>query len=62
MKILAVDDSPSMLEILVSTIGEAGHRVLEAGTGAEAMKVLATDFLREVNFRAKRDPPQSTIV
>mgnify|MGYP001262295200 CR=1 FL=1 len=43
MKILAVDDSPTMLEILVSTLGEAGHNVLEAGNGAEAMKLLAGD-------------------
>jgi two-component system chemotaxis response regulator CheY len=43
MKILAVDDSPTMLEILVSTLGEAGHNVLEADNGAEAMRVLAQD-------------------
>lgn len=43
MKILAVDDSPTLLEILVSTLVEAGHDVLEAGDGAEAMKVLAVD-------------------
>ncbi len=43
MKILAVDDSPTLLEILVSTLAEAGHDVLEAGDGAEAMKVLAVD-------------------
>lgn len=43
MKILAVDDSPTMLEILVSTLGEAGHSVLEATNGAEAMMVLAGD-------------------
>jgi two-component system, chemotaxis family, chemotaxis protein CheY len=40
MKILAVDDSPTMLEILVSTLDEAGYSVLEAGNGADAVKVL----------------------
>ena len=43
MKILAVDDSPTMLEILASTLGEAGHQVLEAANGAEALKVLTVD-------------------
>ena len=43
MKILAVDDSPTLLEILVATLAEAGHDVLAAGDGAEAMKVLAAD-------------------
>lgn len=41
MKILAVDDSPTMLEILSSTLGEAGHEVLEADNGAGAIKVLS---------------------
>ncbi|MGH6907483.1 MAG: response regulator [Aestuariivirga sp.] len=41
MKILAVDDSPTLLEIVVSTLDEAGHEVLQAGNGAEALKVLA---------------------
>ncbi len=43
MKILAVDDSPTMLEILSSTLGEAGHAVVEAGNGAEAMKNMTDD-------------------
>jgi two-component system, chemotaxis family, chemotaxis protein CheY len=42
MKILAVDDSPTMLEILTSTLQEAGHHVLEAENGAEAIKVLSS--------------------
>jgi two-component system, chemotaxis family, chemotaxis protein CheY len=41
MKILAVDDSPTMLEIISATLDEAGHSVLEAGNGAEAIKVMA---------------------
>ena len=43
MKILAVDDSPTMLEILSSTLIEAGHSVVEAGNGAEALEKLGDD-------------------
>jgi two-component system, chemotaxis family, chemotaxis protein CheY len=41
MKILAVDDSPTMLEILVSTLNDVGHEVLQAENGAAAVKVLS---------------------
>jgi two-component system, chemotaxis family, chemotaxis protein CheY len=43
MKILAVDDSPTMLEILSTTLAEAGHSVVEAGNGAEALRQLGGD-------------------
>lgn len=43
MKILAVDDSPTMLEILSTTLVEAGHSVVEAGNGAEGLKKLDDD-------------------
>lgn len=43
MKILAVDDSPTMLEILSTTLVEAGHSVVEAGNGAEGLKKLDGD-------------------
>jgi two-component system chemotaxis response regulator CheY len=41
MKILAVDDSPTMLQILTTTLHEAGHVVEEASNGAEAVKKLS---------------------
>jgi two-component system, chemotaxis family, chemotaxis protein CheY len=42
MKILAVDDSPTMLEILVSTLNDEGHQVLQAENGEAAVKVLSS--------------------
>ncbi|MDP8998448.1 MAG: response regulator [Pseudomonadota bacterium] len=44
MKILAVDDSATMLEILANTLHEAGHAVVEASNGAEAIKCLSADI------------------
>ena len=44
MRILAVDDSPTMLEILSSTLIEAGHSVVEAGDGSEGLKKLGDDI------------------
>jgi two-component system, chemotaxis family, chemotaxis protein CheY len=44
MKILAVDDSPTMLEILATTLQEAGHAVVEAANGAEAVTRLSDDI------------------
>jgi two-component system chemotaxis response regulator CheY len=44
MKILAVDDSPTMLEILSSTLNEAGYAVVEATNGAEAIHRLSDDI------------------
>lgn len=43
MKILTVDDSPTMLEILTTTLIEAGHSVVEAGNGAEGLEKLESD-------------------
>ena len=43
MKILAVDDSPTMLEILSATLIEAGHAVIEAGNGADGLAKLDDD-------------------
>lgn len=40
MKILAADDSPTMLEILATTLREGGHDVVQADNGAEALKRL----------------------
>ena len=44
MKILAVDDSATMLEILANTLHEAGHAVVEATNGAEAIKCWSADI------------------
>ena len=38
-KILAVDDSASMRQMVSFTLKGAGHNVVEAGDGAEALKV-----------------------
>lgn len=43
MKILAVDDSPTMLEILSVTLVEAGHSVVEAENGSMALKKLDSE-------------------
>ncbi len=40
MQILIVDDDPVELELLRNALAEAGHKVLVAGNGAEAMDVL----------------------
>jgi CheY-like chemotaxis protein len=39
--IIAVDDSPSTRRIVVDTLKEAGHAVMEAENGIEALKVLS---------------------
>jgi two-component system chemotaxis response regulator CheY len=39
--IIAVDDSPSTRRIVVDTLQEAGHDVMEAENGIEALKVLS---------------------
>jgi two-component system chemotaxis response regulator CheY len=36
-KILAVDDSPSMRQMVKLTLGGAGYEVMEAGNGAEGL-------------------------
>jgi len=40
LRILAVDDEPTVLEALADTLGEDGHRVLTAGSGREALTLL----------------------
>jgi CheY-like chemotaxis protein len=40
LRILAVDDEPTVLEALADTLGEDGHRVLTAGGGREALTLL----------------------
>ncbi len=40
MNILTVDDSLTMLEMVVSTLAEAGHKVFDADNGARAMELL----------------------
>jgi two-component system, chemotaxis family, chemotaxis protein CheY len=40
MKILAVDDSPSLLNFLVSYLKESGHEVVEAPNGRVAADLL----------------------
>jgi signal transduction histidine kinase len=40
LKILVVDDEPTVLEALADTLAEDGHRVLRAGSGREALAVL----------------------
>jgi two-component system chemotaxis response regulator CheY len=39
--IIAVDDSPSTLRMVVDTLKAAGHIVMEAKNGAEALEVLS---------------------
>jgi two-component system chemotaxis response regulator CheY len=39
--IIAVEDSPSTRRIVVDTLKEAGHAVMEAENGIEALKVLS---------------------
>jgi len=39
--IMAVDDSPSTRRIIVDTLKTAGHTVMEADNGVEALKILA---------------------
>jgi two-component system chemotaxis response regulator CheY len=41
-KILAVDDSPTMRNMVSFTLKEAGCEVLEAGNGKDAMQLLET--------------------
>jgi PAS domain S-box-containing protein len=41
-RILVVDDHPANRQLLVTILGYAGHRMLEAGDGAEALDILAT--------------------
>jgi two-component system, chemotaxis family, chemotaxis protein CheY len=43
MKILAVDDSPTVREMLVSTLVRAGHKVLDADDGMRALALLARE-------------------
>ena len=40
--ILAVDDSPSMRKMVVSTLGRAGYDVLYADDGQEALEIAKT--------------------
>ena len=41
MKILAVDDSPTLLDILSTTLSAAGHAVETASDGQQALAILA---------------------
>jgi two-component system chemotaxis response regulator CheY len=41
-KILAVDDSPSMRQLVKLTLGGAGYEVMEAGDGAEGLSKART--------------------
>ena len=40
--VLAVDDSVSLRRLLASTLASAGHEVVEAGNGADALAALKT--------------------
>ena len=71
--ILVVEDDPDVQRMLITTLSRAGHQVLAAGSGEEALKVLAsqaetidlvmTDMImggmngRELAERAARDYP-----
>ena len=41
--ILIVDDRPSNRRVLVAMLTQCGHRLLEAGSGAEALKMVRSD-------------------
>jgi len=41
-RILAVDDSPVMRQMVKATLAEAGHEVAQAANGEEALRVAAT--------------------
>lgn len=43
MRILAVDDSPTLREVLVTTLRDGGHHVTVAANGAEAAETLKAD-------------------
>lgn len=53
-RILAVDDSRSMRALVGSTLTEAGHEVIEASEGLEALEVARTEkvdlVLADVNM------------
>ncbi len=42
-RILAVDDSPVMRQMVITTLSLAGHDVAQAANGAEALKIAATE-------------------
>lgn len=46
--ILAVDDSPSMRALVYATLTNAGHRVLQASDGVEALTVAKTEAVNLV--------------
>jgi CheY-like chemotaxis protein len=41
VQILVVEDEPTIRELLVDLLEDLGHHVLQAGTGAQALEVLA---------------------
>lgn len=43
MRVLVVDDSPTMQDIISATLRSANYEVVNAEHGAEALKVLATE-------------------
>ena len=43
MRILTVDDSPTIQEMIVATLTDAGYEALKAGNGIEALKLLETE-------------------
>jgi diguanylate cyclase (GGDEF)-like protein len=42
--ILIVDDHPTNRELFVALLGYAGHRLLEAGNGVEALEIVRTEY------------------
>jgi DNA-binding response OmpR family regulator len=44
--VLVVEDDPDLRELLVAIVAQQGHRVLEAGTGEDALDLIEDDPAR----------------